>query len=91
MLFAVPGIALRKRLWGLVFGLPTVWIGNIGRVVGVVLAEDAYGKAAALMIHDYLWQLGLIALVLGIWAVWMYWARRSSKKTLLERVGGAFR
>jgi len=90
LLFAVPGIALRKRLWGLIFGLPSIWLGNLGRVIGVVLAEDAYGKAMALMIHDYLWQLGLIALVVGIWVIWMYWAKRTSKKTFLERLKEVF-
>lgn len=86
LIFAVPGIALRKRLWGLVFGLPIIWIGNLARVVGVVLVEKQYGVQAALMIHDYFWQVGLIALVLGIWLSWLYWVRTRKKKTILERI-----
>jgi exosortase/archaeosortase family protein len=85
LLFAVPGIALGKRLWGLVFGLPAIWVGNLARVVGVVLAEQAYGVEAALIIHDYLWQAGLIALVLGIWMAWLGLAREK-RKTAMEKL-----
>lgn len=91
LMFAVPGIALRKRLWGLVFGVPAIWIGNIARVVGVVFAERAYGVEAALLVHDYLWQIGLIALVLGIWLVWLGFAGRSKKKTAMDRLKEAIR
>ncbi len=76
LIFAVPGVVLRRRLWGLVFGLPAIWLGNLGRVVGVVLAERSYGVETALLIHDYGWQFGLIALVLVIWAGWLFYARR---------------
>jgi exosortase/archaeosortase family protein len=80
LIFAVPGVMLGRRLWGLLFGLVVIWVGNIARVVGVVLAERAHGVQAAMLIHDYLWQAGLIALVLGLWLIWMAWVRRERRK-----------
>lgn len=79
LVVAVPGIAWRKRAWALGLGIPLVYLGNLGRVVGIVLTEQAFGQAAALAVHDYLWRFGLIALVLGIWLVWLKKARRGKK------------
>jgi len=79
LIFAVPGIAMRKRLIGLAIGLPVIWLGNLARVVGVVLAERAYGAENALLLHDYLWQMGMVALVLIIWMAWMRFARARAR------------
>lgn len=76
LVMAVPAIAWRRRGLGLLIGIPVIWLGNLGRVVGVVLAERSYGVETALLVHDYLWQFGLIALVLIIWAGWLFYARR---------------
>jgi exosortase/archaeosortase family protein len=86
LMFAVPAITMRKRLIGLVIGVIVIWIGNIARVVGVVLAERAYGVEVALLVHDYLWQVGLICLVLVIWLVWLYWVKRKKKLTFYQRL-----
>lgn len=72
-LFAVPAVALRKRLIGLALGLPALWLGNFARVLAIVFVETAYGVQAALFTHDYLWRFGLVCLVLGIWALWLRW------------------
>jgi len=80
LMFAVPGVALRRRLWGLVFGLPAIWLVNLVRVVGVVLSERVYGVQTAMVIHDYGWQFGLIVLVLGLWLLWLRWVRSEEKK-----------
>ena len=75
LIFAVPGIPLKKRLIGLVIGIPIIWTGNLMRVVGVVLAERAWGLDYALMLHDYGYRLGLVALVLIVWIVWLRLSR----------------
>jgi exosortase/archaeosortase family protein len=80
LIFAMPKVAMRKRLWGLAIGLPIIWVGNLARIIGVVLAERAYGVETALLIHDYGWQAGLIALVLGLWIIWLWWARQERKR-----------
>jgi len=76
LVIAIPAVSWRRRGLGLLIGIPVIWLGNLGRVVGVVLAERSYGIKTALLIHDYWWQFGLIALVLVIWAGWLFYARR---------------
>jgi len=71
LIFAIPNVAFIKRLYGLLFGLPMVWLGNLLRIVIVVFVEGIFGYSAAMIIHDYLWQAGLIALVLSLWLIWM--------------------
>lgn len=71
LIFAVPEIKLRKRILGLIFGLPMVWVFNLFRVIGTVLIERAYGMDIAMIAHDYGWRIGLIGIVLGIWVFWM--------------------
>ena len=87
LIFAVPAISLRKRILGLIIGIPIIWLGNLGRVAGVVLAQGAWGREGAMLIHDWLFQAGLVTLVLGIWLAWLLWAKnRISVNAFLRRV-----
>lgn len=71
LIFAVPAVSLKKRLLGLGFGIPVLWLGNQARILGVVLTERATSVQFAMFTHDYFWRVFLVFLVLGIWAVWM--------------------
>ena len=68
LVFAVPHG--KKRVWAFL-GLPIIWLGNLGRIIGAVLIQQTYGTPAALLAHDIFWRLGMVALVLGLWAVWL--------------------
>jgi exosortase/archaeosortase family protein len=70
LIFSVPAVRFRRRIIGLLAGEPLIWLGNLGRVTAIVLAERSYGFQTAMIVHDWLWRFGLIALVLGIWLVW---------------------
>jgi exosortase/archaeosortase family protein len=50
-----------------------IYLGNLVRIILIVLVEQTYGTNIAMVIHDYLWQLGLISLVLIIWVFWLIW------------------
>ena len=71
LVLAVPAVAWRKRLAGILAGLPLVWAVNLIRIVSVVLVQQASGAEAALLFHDYVWQLLLVGVVLGIWLAWL--------------------
>ncbi len=71
LLFAVPAVAWRKRLIGLLVGIPIIWVGNLLRILSAVYAQQAWGMEAAQVLHDVWWQLGLTAIVLGVWLLWM--------------------
>jgi exosortase/archaeosortase family protein len=71
LVLATMGVTMKKRLFGILAGIPLIYIGNLARIVGVVVIEDAYGLETAMVIHDWLWQAGLIALVLVLWFAWL--------------------
>jgi len=73
LIVAVPGISKRKRVIGLVFGIPLIYLGNLLRILLIVQIQQAYGLGFANVVHDYLWQAGLISLVLLIWVSWLIW------------------
>ena len=91
LVLAVPGIALRKRLKGLGVGIPLVWIGNLGRIAGVVMVQGVWGTGFAMLVHDTLFQAGLAAMVLGLWIMWLFWNRiRARTKGITRLSSGAF-
>jgi exosortase/archaeosortase family protein len=65
------GVSMKRRVLGLVLGIPAIWLGNLGRVVGVVMAKDVWGIENAMLVHDWVFQAGLIVIVLGIWIIWL--------------------
>lgn len=75
LVFATMGVSMRKRILGVVVGIPLIYTGNIIRIVVVVLAEKSYGPEAAMLIHDWLWQAGLLGLVLVVWFAWLKWEK----------------
>ena len=80
LLFAVPGIGMKKRIAGLLLGIPAIWAGNIARVVGVVLAERSLGIEAALNLHDFAYRIGLVMLVIALWSLWLRLSRKNDNK-----------
>jgi exosortase/archaeosortase family protein len=86
LIAAVPSIRWRRRLVGIVIGLPVLWFGNLLRNVSVVLLERTCGLETAMLVHDWLWRAGLMALVLAVWLAWWGWAR--GEKIWLRFFGG---
>ncbi len=85
LIMAVPDIGkqkikLSKRAIALLIGIPIIWIGNLLRVLGIVLVQQGYGFGAAMLFHDYVYRVGLVALVLVLWFVWL-------KANLIEKKG----
>jgi exosortase/archaeosortase family protein len=84
LVFATPGAGMRKRLAGMALALPAIYLGNIARIVGVVMVERGVSLGAALALHDFLWQAGLLSLVLALWLAWLRWARPRPRQPLLR-------
>lgn len=85
---AVPCVAWQKRFAGIAAGLMIIYLGNLARIMVVVLAWKAYGIETANIIHDIFWQFGLIALVLLTWMAWLVWTGKircplCERKTML--------
>jgi len=71
LVFAAIGVSMKKRAAGLAIGVPMIYLGNLGRILAVVFIERSYGTEAATLFHDWLWQAGLMAIVLITWLVWL--------------------
>ena len=74
LIIAVPGIKWKKRVIGIFYGIIALYIGNILRVLTIVISERIYGMNIAMLIHDWLWEFGLTAMVLVLWVVWLKYA-----------------
>ena len=71
LIFATRKISYNKKIYGALVGVPLIFIGNIVRISSSVWLSTMFGLDKFEFIHDILWQWGLIALVLGIWWVWI--------------------
>lgn len=81
LIFAVKGPKMKQRVLGLAGGALIILIGNIARILATVFAERAYGMNFALLLHDWVFRYGLVALVLIIWAGWLLlYLNKKSKK-----------
>lgn len=84
LIFVVPRVPLKRMIVGIAIGIPVIYIGNLFRILLVILAWHNYGFEFASILHDYLWQAGLIALVLVLWIAWLKWAGKI-RLTLIKR------
>ena len=80
LIIAVPVVKWRKRLAGIVPGILVLYAGNLLRVLTIVFAEQAYGMQTAMLVHDWLWEFGLTALVLALWVLWLKHANIWNKR-----------
>ena len=80
LIFAVPKVEMKKRIAGVVTGIPVIYAGNLARILIVVFISLNYGYEIASVIHDYFWQAGLISLVLILWILWLLWTGKFKRK-----------
>jgi exosortase/archaeosortase family protein len=76
LLLAVPRRAWRARIAGMALGLSALWVMNVLRVVEVVQVYASSGYWTAMLVHDYLWQVGMGAAALVLWLVWLRLSRK---------------
>ena len=72
LVFATLGVSLKKRLLGLLIGIPIIYLGNLSRIFMIVFIQQNWGTLAAEIFHTWLWSLGLIALVILVWIAWLW-------------------
>ena len=71
LIFATRGVSYKKKFYGALVGIPLIFVGNAVRIASSVWLAMMFGLDKFTFIHDFLWQWGLIALVLGIWWGWL--------------------
>ena len=70
LIFATPDILMKKRLLGIAAGAPIIFIGNILRIYATIFVTVKGGLEFWDVMHTYLWQEGLIILVIVTWYIW---------------------
>ncbi len=76
---ATPSISFRKKLKFLLISLPLLFLINIFRIVLTIYLFFILSPKYFGIIHDFLWQWGLIAIILCFWIFWL----RHEKKIIL--------
>nr|MBN2278368.1 exosortase H [candidate division Zixibacteria bacterium] len=62
---------IRKKLLGVAFGLPAIFLFNVIRIIALLLA-GAKSYPVFQFMHLYLWQVTLIIMIAAIWILWLY-------------------
>ena len=71
-------VSVRTRLLGVAVGVPIILAANVARLVaGAHLAHAMPG--AFDFVHDYLFQVGMILLTVGLWLGWLAYARHHAR------------
>lgn len=72
-------LSARTRLLALAVGLPTIALANMMRLLGVAAASEYLSPGVFLFLHDYLFKVAMILVVMGLWAAWLQIARGHAK------------
>ena len=77
-LIAAYPVSKRARLVGIAIGVPVIIAFNVARVVGA--AEVAqFAPSAFGFVHDYVFEVAMMLLTVGLWAGWLSYARADAR------------
>jgi exosortase/archaeosortase family protein len=79
LVFATPG-KIKNKLKFLGMWIPILLLINVFRVVGIILIGLNFGFQYVESVHEFIWQEGIILLVVGIWYIWLRRGKLNIKK-----------
>ncbi len=85
LIFAVRKVSAKKRIKGILIAAPIIFIGNIFRIFTSIYLSVTFGYKWFDFIHNFLWQWGLIALVIVIWWVWLEKIADAGNKSITKK------
>ncbi len=68
----------KNKVTAIAVGLPAIFVANLIRLVLVAGLSDPLPDRAFLFVHDYLFKVGMVIVVIGLWAAYLVRARRSA-------------
>ena len=71
LIIATRHAGAKARFIGIAAGIPIIFIGNVIRLATTFHLTNLYGLGIFEVIHNMLWQGGLIFLVIGAWWIWL--------------------
>lgn len=69
-------LSWKKKLLGLVGGIAVLFVANLIRLVAVAQLSGPLDDRAFLFVHDYLFKIVMMGVVIGAWAVYLSSAKR---------------
>ena len=67
---ATPKIDKKKKMYGLLWALPSIYVINLLRLSTSFYTAYAYGIQSYLLVHDILWKTLLLVSSFLLWAIW---------------------
>lgn len=71
LVLAYPRVKNKKRVYGILLGVPIIYAVNIVRVVTTILAGVWFGADKIDIVHTILWREGLIFIIFFLWIAWL--------------------
>lgn len=68
-------LSTRTRTLAVVVGLPVIAVANMARLLGVAFASEYLSPGVFQFVHDYLFMVFMMLVVVGLWAAWLQMAR----------------
>jgi exosortase/archaeosortase family protein len=66
---------LRLKAAALLIGLPVIYVANLVRLVLIGLVSNHASPKVFTVVHDYLFEVAMVVVVLVLWATWLDFAR----------------
>lgn len=74
-------LSARNRFLAIAAGLPVIVIANFARLIGVAFASEYLEASRFKFVHDYLFMVFMMLVVIGLWATWLQIARTRASQT----------
>jgi len=71
-------VSWKMRMLAIAVGVPVLLAFNILRLVGVVWASELFEGDLFNIVHDYIYNFGMVFVVLMMWAVWLSFVSRDA-------------
>lgn len=85
LVIATP-IAMKKKIWIIVLGLPIIFLANLLRIASTIYISLTSNMLSFSFLHLLLWREGMILLVISIWGIWLWKEKNNiSKKQIIFR------
>jgi exosortase/archaeosortase family protein len=78
LVFAYP-LSVKRKLVGLAVGLPVIAGANLVRLTAVAQLSGRLGDREFLFVHDYLFKVLMMAVVIVLWGVYLTSAKRHAR------------
>jgi len=73
-------LSTKRKLLGLVIGIPVIAAANLARLFAVAQLSGVLSDNVFFFVHDYLFKIVMIAVIIAAWAVYLTSARRHASQ-----------